>query len=229
MAYAAMKRAIPAKIFVPSISSPAKIERIRNYGAELVVSGNRYDDALAACEAWVVQSGALAVHAFDQKETLLGQGTIGVELENELADLDTLLVSVGGGGLIGGIAAWYEGRVAVIGIEPEASPTLTTALAAGKPVDAETGGIAADSLAPRRVGELVFPIAQRHVARVILVSDDAIRNAQAALWEMLRVVVEPGGAAAFAALLSGAYRAQEDEHVGVILSGANTTAVNFHA
>jgi threonine dehydratase len=229
VAYAAMKRAIPAKIFVPSISSPAKIERIRNYGAELVVSGNRYDDALAASEAWVAQSGARAVHAFDQKETLLGQGTIGVELENELADLDTLLVSVGGGGLIGGIAAWYEGRVAVIGIEPEASPTLTTALAAGKPVDAETGGIAADSLAPRRVGELVFPIAQRHVARVILVSDDAIRNAQAALWEMLRVVVEPGGAAAFAALLSGAYRAQEDEHVGVILSGANTTAVNFHA
>jgi threonine dehydratase len=229
VAYAAMKRAIPAKIFVPSISSPAKIERIRNYGAELIVGGNRYDDALAASEAWVAQSGALAVHAYDQKETLLGQGTIGLELENELADLDTLLVSVGGGGLIGGIAAWYEGRVAVIGVEPEASPTLTKALAAGKPVDAETGGIAADSLAPRRVGELVFPIAQRHVARVILVSDDAIRNAQAALWAMLRVVVEPGGAAAFAALLSGAYRAQGGEHVGVILSGANTTAVNFHS
>ena len=226
VAYAAMKRAIPAKIFVPSISSPAKIERIRNYGAELVVSGNRYDDALAASEAWVAQSGARAVHAFDQKETLLGQGTIGVELENELADLDTLLVSVGGGGLIGGIAAWYEGRVAVIGVEPEASPTLTKALAAGKPVDAETGGIAGDSLAPRRV---VFPIAQRLVARVILVSDDAIRNAQAALWAMLRVVVEPGGAAAFAALLSGVYRAQGGEHVGVMLSGANTTAVNFHS
>jgi threonine dehydratase len=226
VAYAAMKRAIPAKIFVPSISSPAKIEHIRNYGAELVVSGNRYDDALAASEAWVAQSGALAVHAFDQKETLLGQGTIGLELENELADLDTLLVSVGGGGLIGGIAAWYEGRVAVIGVEPEASPTLTKALAAGKPVDAETGGIAGDSLAPRRV---VFPIAQRLVARVILVSDDAIRNAQAALWAMLRVVVEPGGAAAFAALLSGVYRAQGGEHVGVMLSGANTTAVNFHS
>jgi threonine dehydratase len=227
VAYAAMKLAIPAKIFVPTISSPAKMQRIRDYGAELVVSGDRYADALAASEAWVAQSGALAVHAFDQRETLLGQGTIGVELENQVADLDTLLISVGGGGLIGGIAAWYQRRINVVGVEPEASPTLTKALAAGKPIDAETGGIAADSLAPRRVGEWVFPIAKRHVERVILVPDDAIRQAQEALWGTLRVVAEPGGAAAFAALLSGRYRARPGEHVGVILSGANTTAVNF--
>jgi threonine dehydratase len=227
VAYAAMKLAVPARIFVPSISSPAKIQRIRDYGAELVVAGERYADALAASEAWVAQSGALAVHAFDQEETLLGQGTIGLELDKQIPELDTLLVSVGGGGLIGGVAAWYEGSIHVIGVEPEGAPTLTKALAAGRPVDAEAGGIAADSLAPRRVGDRVFPIAQYHIERVILVTDDAIRNAQEALWSSLRVVVEPGGAAGFAALLSGRYRARSGAHVGIILSGANTMAVNF--
>jgi threonine dehydratase len=201
VAYAAMKRGIRARIFVPSIASPAKIQRIRNCGAELVVGGDRYADALSASEAFAAQFGALAVHAFDQRETLLGQGTIGLELEEQIADLDTLLVAVGGGGLIGGIAAWYERKVRVVGVEPEAAPTLTKALAAGRPVDAETGGIAADSLAPRRVGERVFPIAERYVERVVLVPDDAIRQAQRALWATLRVVAEPGGAAAFAALL----------------------------
>ena len=143
VAYAAMKLGITAKIFVPNISSPAKIQRIHDYGAELVVGGDRYADALAASEAWSAQSGALPVHAFDQRETLLGQGTIGLELESQLADLDTLLVGVGGGGLIGGIAAWYQRSISVVGVEPEASPTLTTALAAGRPVDAEASGIAA--------------------------------------------------------------------------------------
>ena len=186
VAYAALQLGIPAKIFVPSISSPAKIRRIREYGAELVVGGDRYDDALAASEAWVAQSGALAIHAFDQRETLLGQGTIGLELEEQAADLDTLLVAVGGGGLIGGIAAWYQRRVRIIGVEPEAAPTLTKAILAGRPVDAEAGGIAADSLAPRRVGELVFPIVTRLMERVVLVSDDAIRDAQKALWATLQ-------------------------------------------
>ena len=227
VAYAAMKLGIPAKIFVPRISSPAKIERIRDYGAELVIVGERYADALEASEAWVRQFGALAVHAFDQRETLLGQGTIGLELDQQLPDLDTILVSVGGGGLIGGIAAWYQGRIKVIGVEPEAAPTLTRALAARGPVDAEAGGIAADSLAPRRIGEVVFPIAERYVSETILVTDDAIRRAQEALWATFRVVVEAGGAAAFAALLSGRYRPLPDEHVGVLLSGGNTVAVNF--
>lgn len=227
VAYAAMKLGITAKIFVPNISSPAKIQRIHDYGAELVVGGDRYADALAASEAWSAQSGALPVHAFDQRETLLGQGTIGLELESQLADLDTLLVGVGGGGLIGGIAAWYQRSISVVGVEPEASPTLTTALAAGRPVDAEASGIAADSLAPRRVGERVFPIAERFVERVLLVSDDAIRHAQKALWATLRVVAEPGGAAAFAAVLSGRYRPRPHEHVGVVLSGGNTVAVRF--
>ena len=227
VAYAAQQLGVPARIFVPTISSPAKISRIRSYGAELVVVGDRYADALAASEAWVRESGALAVHAFDQPETLLGQGTLGLELSDQAPELDTLLVGVGGGGLIGGIAAWFRGDVAVIGVEPEAAPTLTDALRAGQPVDAPAGGIAADSLAPRRVGSLMFPIARAHVARVVLVSDEAIRNGQRALWEVARIVAEPGGAAALSAVVSGAYRPAPHERVGVVISGGNTTAVDF--
>jgi threonine dehydratase len=227
VAYAAMKLGLAAKIFVPGISSPAKIERIRSYGADLEIVGDRYADALAASESWIARSGALGVHAFDQAETLLGQGTVGRELEGQAPDLDTLLVAVGGGGLIGGIAAWYAGRVKIIGVEPEAAPTLARALEAGRPVDAEAGGIAADSLAPRRVGELVFPIAKEYVSGVALVTDDAIRTAQEALWKVLRIVAEPGGAAAFAALFSGRYRPEPRERVGIIVSGGNTPAVDF--
>jgi len=227
VSYAAMKRGVRAKIFLPTVSSPAKIARIREYGAELVVSGDLYADALAASEAYIAQSGALPVHAFDQAETLLGQGTVGLELEEQAPHLDTLLVAVGGGGLIGGIAAWYASRIRVVAVEPELSPTLERALAAGRPVDAPAGGIAADSLAPRRVGELMFPIAQRHIERVVLVTDDAIRHAQKALWSTLRIVAEPGAAAPLAALLSGRYRPQPGERVGVLICGANTTAVDF--
>jgi threonine dehydratase len=227
VAYAAMRLGIRAKIFVPTVSSPTKIERIRAYGADLVVGGQRYADALAACEAWVAQSGALPVHAFDQVETVLGQGTIGTELAAQAPRLDTVLAGVGGGGLIGGLAAWYAGTARVIGVEPVGAPTLTEALKAGRPVDAETNSIAADSLAPRRVGELMFPIAQAYVDRVVLVSDDAIRHAQEALWASLRLVAEPGGAAALAALLSGGYAPALGEQVGVIISGGNTTAVDF--
>jgi threonine dehydratase len=227
VAYAAMRLGVKARIFVPTVSSPAKVKRIRGYGADLVVGGDRYADALAASLAWIARSGALPVHAFDQAETLLGQGTLALELSRQAPGLDTLLVSVGGGGLIGGIAAWCAGTPRVIGVEPEAAPTLYRALEAGKPVDAEAGGIAADSLAPRRVGELMFPIAQAHVARVVLVSDAAIRQAQEALWDALRVVAEPGGAAAFSALLSGAYVPGGGERVGVVVSGGNTTAVDF--
>ena len=227
VAYAAMRLGVQARIFVPTVSSPAKIARIRRYGADLVVGGERYADALAASETWIAESGALPVHAFDQEETLLGQGTLALELGRQAPELDTLLVSVGGGGLIGGIAAWCAGSPRVIGVEPEAAPTLTRALEAGKPVDAPAGGIAADSLAPRRVGALMFPIAQAHVARVILVADAAIRRAQEALWEALRVVAEPGGAAALSALVSGGYAPAPDERVGVVVSGGNTSAVDF--
>jgi threonine dehydratase len=227
VAYAAMILGVKAKIFVPEISSPAKIERIRGYGADLVVGGERYADALAASEAWCAQSGALAVHAFDQDETLIGQGTLALELEEQAPDLDTVLVAVGGGGLIGGVAAWYAGSKRVIGVEPEAAPTLHMALEAGRPVDAPTGGIAADSLAPRQIGERAFAIAREHDVRSVLVADDAIRAGQRALWNVARIVAEPGGAAAFAALLSGSYKARAGEHIGVVISGANTNAVDF--
>lgn len=227
VAFAAMKRKVPAKIFVPSVASSAKIRQIIEYGAELVIAGERYADALAASEAWVVQSGALPIHAFDQVETLLGQATVGLELEGQASQLTTLLVAVGGGGLIAGIAAWYAGRIKIVGVEPVQAPTLTRAFEAGRPIDAEAGGIAADSLAPRRVGELIFPIARRYVKQTVLVSDDAIREAQRRFWTQLRVVAEPGGAAALAALTSGQYVPAPGERVGVLICGGNTTAVDF--
>jgi threonine dehydratase len=227
VAYAAMVLKVPAKIFIPSVSSKAKVDRIRDYGADLVIEGDRYADALAASEAWAKQSGAMQVHAFDQAETMLGQGTIGIELDQQAPDIDTLLVSFGGGGLISGLAAWYADRIKVIGVEPFASPTLTEALRAGHPVDAEAGGLAADSLAPRRVGALVFPIAQKLVHGTVLVTDEAIRAAQKLLWQTLRIVAEPGGAAAFSALLSGAYQPRPGERVAVIICGGNTEAVDF--
>jgi threonine dehydratase len=227
VAFAAQSLGVPARIFVPTIASPSKIERIRSYGADLVVKGDRYADALGASELFVRESGALAVHAYDQPGTLLGQGTVGLELGEQAPELQTLLVAVGGGGLIGGIAAWYAGSVRVIGVEPEAAPTLHLALEAGEPVDAPAGGIAADSLAPLQVGRLMFPIAQRFVDRVVLVEDDAIRLAQIRLWDTLRLVAEPGATAPLAALISGRYRPEPNERVGVLISGANTTAVDF--
>ncbi|HVM84965.1 MAG TPA: threonine/serine dehydratase [Candidatus Binatia bacterium] len=227
VAFAAKRLGVPAKIFVPEISSLAKIARIRSYGADLVVGGARYAEALAASQEWAKRTGAVDVHAFDQRETMLGQGSLAMELEEQAPDLDTLLVGVGGGGLIAGIASWYRGKVKVVGVEPELAPTLTKALAAGGPVDAEAGGIAADSLAPRQIGENVYPIAKAHVAEVVLVSDDAIRAAQKALWDVLRVVAEPGGSAATAALLSGRYRPRAGERVGILVSGGNTVAVDF--
>jgi threonine dehydratase len=222
VAYAAHRLGIAAKVFVPTVSSPAKVARIRSYGADLTIVGDRYADALAASDEWARQMGAMPIHAFDQIETLLGQGTLAAELAAQAPDVDTVLVAVGGGGLIGGIAAWYAGRCRVVGVEPSAAPTLTAALAAGRPVDAPTGSIAADSLAPRRVGELMFPIAQSFVERVVCVEDDHICRAQALLWEQLRFVAEPGGAAAFAALLSRAYVPAPGERVAVVISGGNT-------
>jgi len=222
VAYAAMRLGIPATIFVPTISSPAKIERIRSYGARLEIRGDLYADALVASQEFERESGALSIHAFDQLETIRGQGTLALELEQQAPNLDTVLVGVGGGGLIGGIAAWYGGRSRVIGVEPRKSPTLTRAFEAGQPVDAEAGGIAADSLAPRRVGELVFPIARQYVERVVLVEDEMIEHAQQCLWNDLRIIAEPGGSAAFAALISSVYVPADGERVGVVVSGGNT-------
>jgi threonine dehydratase len=230
VAFAAQRMGKRAAIFVPSIASPSKIETITRHGAEIHVGGDRYADALAASEAEVAMTGAIPIHAFDEPATMLGQGTVGLEIERDTDDIDTLLVAVGGGGLIGGIAAWYEGRVKVVAVESDGAPTLRDAFAAGRPVDAPAGGIAADSLAPRQIGRLAFPILQKFAAPdVVLVGDDDIRAAQRALWSSLRIVTEPGGAAAFAALLSGAYRPAPRERIAVLVCGANTTAVNFDA
>jgi threonine dehydratase len=220
IAYAAHRLGIPAKIFVPTVSAPAKMERIRQLGADLVVSGDRYADAYEASQRWLATSGALSVHAFDQRETILGQGTLALELA-EQADIDTVLVAVGGGGLISGIAAYFAGTVRVIGVEPEGAPTLAYARAAGEPVDAPTAGIGADALAPRRVGELVFPITQSYVSDVVLVDDDAIRQAQRALWQAVRIAAEPAAVVGVAALLTGAYKPAPDERVAVVICGAN--------
>ena len=227
VAYAAMKLGHKATIFVPEVSPPAKLQRIRGYGAELVVGGARYAEALAASEDFAQKTGALQIHAFNQEETLLGQGTLGLEIEADLPGIDTLLVAVGGGGLIGGIAAWFSGRIRIVAIEPEGAPTLYRAFEAGKPVDAPAEGIAADSLAPRRVGEMMFPIAEAFVERSILVGDDDIIAAQKALWDRVRIITEPGGAAAFAAMLCGHYAPAEGERVAVLVCGSNTNPANF--
>ena len=221
VAYAAHRLSIPAKIFVPTVSAPTKIERIRQLGADLVVTGDRYADALAAAQDWEQSSGAMSVHAYDQRETILGQGTLGLELAEQAASLDTVLVPVGGGGLLAGVASWFTGDVRVIAVEPEGAPTLSYARAAGQPTDAPAGSVAADALAPRRVGELVFPITESYVDDVLLVDDASILAGQRALWQAFRVAAEPAASVGIAALLAGAYKPAPGEHVAVVITGAN--------
>jgi threonine dehydratase len=227
VAFAAMKLGIPAKIFVPVVSSAPKIARIRAYGADLVITGERYGEALEGVQGWVDQTGALSVHAFDEVETMMGTGTVAKELDEQVERYDTVLAAVGGGGLIAGMASWYAGSKRVVGVEPDGAPTLTAALAAGRTVDAPTDSIANDSLAPAHVGELVLPIAQRYVDRVVLVSDDDIRAAQASLWRNFTLIAEPGGAAAFAALLAKRYVPEPGERVCIVISGGNSAAVSL--
>ncbi len=226
VAYAAGVLGVPARIFVPEVSSAAKVSRIRAYGADLVVEGATYSDALAVSQRWIAASGAMPVHAFNQVETVLGAGTLGLELGRQAPQADVVLAAVGGGGLLSGIATALAGRVRVIGVEPEGAPTMTAALAA-RPADAATGSVAVDSLAPRRVGGLTFSVVSQRVHDIVLVSDDAILRAQQALWDKLRLVAEPGGCAALAAVMSGRYVPGPGESVAIVISGANTTAVNF--
>jgi threonine dehydratase len=220
VAYAAHRLGIPARIFVPTVSSPAKIERIRQL-ADLVVTGDDYSGALEAAQQWIAASGAMSVPAFDGRETILGQGTLALELDDQAGPLDTVLVPVGGGGLIAGVAAYFAGTVRVIGVEPDGAPTLARARAAGEPVDAPAGSIAVDALAPRRIGELVFPITRAYVEDVVLVSDDAIRGAQRTLWQTARIAAEPAATVGIAALLTGAYTPAPGERVAVVITGAN--------
>lgn len=222
VAYAAKVLGHKARIFVPEISAPAKIARIRDAGAELVVEGARYDDALALSNAYAEKTGALVVHAFDSDETMAGQGTTALEWEADAPDLDTVLVAVGGGGLIAGIAAWYANRVKVVSVEPETSRALQAAIAAGGPVDVSVAGVAADSLGARNVGERVYAVASRYVAETVTVSDEAILETRRLLWRDVRLVAETGGATALAALVAGAYRPAPAERVGVLICGSNT-------
>jgi len=221
VAFAARQLGVKAKIFVPEISSPIKIETIRSFGAEVVVGGARYDDAQAACNTYAEESGSLLIHPFDAPTTLAGQGTIALEWEADDALPDTVIIACGGGGLIGGIAAWWCNKVKIVGVEPEGSRCLHAALEAGGPVPVEVNSVAGDSLGAKRVGQMAFDIAKAAVDHVALVSDDAIREAQKILWSDFRIMSEPGGAAALAALLSGAYKPQRGERVGVLLCGAN--------
>lgn len=222
VALAAKARGIAATIFVPEIASPAKVAAIRAAGADIRIVGARYDDALAACSAFVTATGALDVHAYDSVATIAGQGTVALEWDAQAdAELDTVLVAVGGGGLIAGLAAWWRGSVQVVGVEPEGSRALHAAMRAGKPVDVEVNSIAADSLGAKRAGSLAVAIADTSVERVVLIADAAIMEAQRTLWRDFRIAAEPGGAAALAALQAGAYKPAPGERVGVLICGAN--------
>jgi threonine dehydratase len=221
VAYACSKLGIPARIFVPETSDPVKIERIRGYGAAVQVRGSHYGEALTLSRQYQVQSGAIELHAYDTPTTIAGQGTLALEWAAQAPDLDTLLVAVGGGGLIAGIAAWHGSDTRIVGVEPKGAPTLHAALASGGPVDVEINSFAADSLGARLAGTHVYDIASRAVDTVVLVEDDDIRRAQGVLWEHLRIVAEPGGACALAALLSGAYQCRPRERIGVLICGAN--------
>jgi threonine dehydratase len=222
VAYAARALGVIAEIFVPAGTPAAKVARIRSYGALVVQGGETYAEALLAARCRLTETGALEVHAYDQAAVLAGQGTVGRELERDAPDLTHILVATGGGGLIGGIAAWYAGSVRVISVEPEGCPALHDALQAGKPVGAPVGGMAADSLGARQVGALMFPIAQRFVSQAVLVTDEAILAAQRLLWDRFRLVAEPGGATALAALISGRFQPPPEARVGVVVCGANT-------
>jgi threonine dehydratase len=232
VAFAAQKLGIRARIFVPEIATPAKIAKIKAYGAEIIIDGGSYAEAQQRCDRYVAESGALSIHPYDAVETVAGQGSVALEWEEDLErlglpKLDTILIAVGGGGLIAGAAAWFAGRVKVVGVEPEGSRALHAALEANAPVDVAVKSIAADSLGAKRVGALNFKIAGKFVSDVVLVTDRAIAEAQRQLWADVSVIAEPGGAAAFAAIASGAYRPGRDERVGVLVCGANADLTTF--
>jgi threonine dehydratase len=227
VAYAAGQLGLHAEIFVPESSSPVKVARLRALGAAVTVTGAYYADAYAASQRRAEAAGALVVHAYDQPEVAAGQGTVASELEAQARPFDTVLVAVGGGGLLEGIATWVAGRVRVVAVEPERCPTLAAAIERGEPVDVEVGGIAADSLGARRVSASALAAAGRAGAASVLVPDEAIAAARRRLWEELRVVAEPGGACALAALLEGAYRPSPRERVAVVVCGGNTDPVDL--
>ena len=221
VAYAAREVGVPAEVFIPSTSPETKVARVRGYGAQVTVVDGYWAEAQEALSTRQAETGALMMHPFDQAEVIAGQGTIGLEIDEQSPDVDTVLMSCGGGGPLAGIAAWFDDRIRVVGVEPERCATMAAALVAGEPVVAEVGGCAADSLGAARVGDLTFPLVRDHVERMVQVTDDDIRAAQRWLWDELHAIVEPGGATAFSALRSGAYVPSPGERICVVLSGAN--------
>jgi len=222
VAYAGTRLGIPTEIFVPETIPAIKLARLRQYDASVRLVGEYYDAAREASEIRAAETGALVVHAYDQPEVVAGAGTLARELATQVPDIDTVLVAVGGGGLIAGTAAWAEGDFDVVAVEPERCPTLHAAMECGAPTDVEVGGLASDSLGARRIGEIAFAAAQRSVKDTVLVTDPAIREAQALLWDRFRLVTEPGGATALTALLSGAYAPAPGERLVALVCGANT-------
>jgi threonine dehydratase len=220
-AAAAKALGVRCQVFLPGVSPEAKRERLRALGAEVIVVGELYPDALAACLTRQKETGALLTHAYDQPEVVAGAGTLGVEIEAESGLPDSVLVSVGGGGLIGGLAGWFQKRARVVALEPERAPTLFRAREAGEPVDVDVGGIAADSLGARRIGAISWDITQQYVQNALLLSDESIRSAQQWLWKELKLAVEPAAALPLAALQTGAYVPREGEKVCLIVCGAN--------
>ena len=221
IAYAARDLGHPATVFVPESAPAAKADRLRALGADVVAVGDRYAVALEASLARAADTGALFAHAYDQPLVVAGAGTCAVEIAAQVPDADTVLVAVGGGGLIGGVASWLRGDARVVAVETQSTPTLHEALRAGAPVDVEVGGVAASALGATRIGAIGFAAAQQWVDDSVLVSDADVVAAQRRLWQDLRIVTEPGGATAMAALLSGAYRPAPDEHVVALICGAN--------
>ena len=221
VAYVARALGIPAEVFVPEISAPIKVARLHRYGATVTQVGGNYGEALAASEIRAMDTGALIVHAYDQPEVQAGQGTVGYELQRQAPDLDTIIVAVGGGGLLAGIASWYLGTANIVAVEPRRIPTLAAALDAGVPVDVDVSGLAADSLGATRISAGALDVAQRAGVTSVLVEDADIAAARELLWDELRIAVEAGGATALAALTSGAYKPRPGENIGVIVCGAN--------
>ena len=221
VAHAARALAVPCEVFLPEVSSPAKRAALAALGALVTVQGAVYDEALAACLQRQAQTGALLMHAYDQPEVVAGAGTLAAEIEAEAGLPDRVLVSVGGGGLIAGVAAWFDQRTRVEALEPVLAPTLHAAREHGEPVDVAVSGIAADALGARRIGRIAWQVSQRQVVASHLIDDDAIRAAQRRIWLDLRLAVEPAAALGLAALWSGVVRPAAHEKVAVILCGAN--------
>lgn len=227
VAYAARELGFRAEIFVPEISAAVKVQRLRSYGARVTVVGSDYAEALEASAERAAETGAVVVHAYDQPAVVAGQGTMALEIFEDAPELDTVLIAAGGAGLIGGAAAFYRGDVRLVCVEPRRSRSLAAALEAGKPVSVPVGGIAMDSLGARLVGDIPFELARRFVTDTVPVEDEDIREAQRLAWDAMRQVLEPGGATALAALVSGAYRPAANERVGVVLCGANADPTDF--